>query len=522
MGPALEHPTTGPAIDPPADPPLVALDEVTVQFDGVRALDRVALQLPAGQIMALIGENGAGKSTAVKVMTGIHRPDAGRIRLRGQPVVLHGAQDAWRHGIVAVHQETVMFDELSVAENIFAGHLITNRFGLVDWSSVRRRAAEILRSLESDLDVDAPIQTLSVAQKHLVEIARALSHDSQVMIMDEPTAALSSHEVDELFRVVRRLAAQGKAILFISHKFEEIFAIADRYTVFRDGASVGTGRISDVTQDELVSLMVGRPVAELFPKAQIAIGDPVLEVAGLCSDREFADISFTLHRGEVLGFYGLVGAGRTEVMEALFGLRPIARGEVRLHGAPVALSSPRAAIDRGLVYVPEDRRRNGAVLEMSVQSNVTLPSLRRLSPWLWLDEPAELAMTRRIVERIAIKCAGPRQRVADLSGGNQQKVVIGKWLAIQPEIVILDEPTKGIDVGSKAAVHGLISELVAGGLSVLLVTSELPELLGVADRVVVMRKGRIVQTLERRDFDARAIVAAATGIAAPAPEHARA
>jgi rhamnose transport system ATP-binding protein len=348
-----------------------------------------------------------------------------------------------------------------------------------------------------------------VAQKHLVEIARAMSHEFQVMIMDEPTAALSSHEVDELFRVVRRLAASGKAILFISHKFEEIFAIADRYTVFRDGASVGTGPIADVTQDELVSLMVGRPVAELFPKAQIAIGEPVLEVNGLCSDREFADVSFTLHRGEVLGFYGLVGAGRTEVMEALFGLRPIDRGVVRLHGAPVALSSPRAAIDRGVVYVPEDRHRNGAVLEMSVASNATLPSL----PRLWLDEPAELAMTQRIVERLAIKCASTRQRVADLSGGNQQKVVIGKWLATRPE---------GIDVGSKAAVHGLISELVADGLSVLLVTSELPELLGVADRVVVMRKGRIVQTLERREFDARVIVAAATGNAAPAPEHARA
>jgi rhamnose transport system ATP-binding protein len=519
MGPALEHPVpTG----PPPGLPLLALDEVTLQFDGVKALDRVALQLPAGQVMALIGENGAGKSTAVKIMTGIHRPDAGRILLRGEPVALHSTLDAWRHGIVAVHQETVMFDELSVAENIFAGHLITGRFGRVDWSRVRRRAAEILRSLESDLDVDAPIRTLSIAQKHLVEIARAMSHEFQVMIMDEPTAALSSHEVDELFRIVRRLAASGKAILFISHKFEEIFAIADRYTVFRDGASVGAGAIAGVAQDELVNLMVGRPVAELFPKAEVPIGEPVLEVTGLSSDRELADISFTLHRGEVLGFYGLVGAGRTELMEALFGLRPIARGEVRLHGAPVALASPRAAIDRGLVYVPEDRHRNGAILAMSVASNATLPSLPRLSPRLWLDEPAELAMTRQIVERLAIKCASPRQRVAELSGGNQQKVVIGKWLALEPEIVILDEPTKGIDVGSKAAVHGLISELVTRGLSVILVTSELPELLGVADRAVVMRKGRIVRTLERREFDARDIVAAATGIAAPGPERSRA
>jgi len=499
---------------PLAEPPVLALEGIKMHFDGIRALDGVELQLPAGQVVALIGENGAGKSTAVKIMTGIYRPDAGRILIRG-------AQAAWRHGIAAVHQETVMFDELSVAENIFAGHLMRNRFGLLDWSGMRHRAAEVLRGLESDLDPDAPVRTLSVAQKHLVEIARALSHDSQVLIMDEATAALSSHEIEELFVILRRLAARGKAILFISHKFDEIFAIADRYTVFRDGGYIAAGPISEVTQGELVSLMVGRPITELFPKADAPIGEPVLEVTGLSRDDEFEDISFTLHRGEVLGFYGLVGAGRTELMEALFGLVPVSRGQVRLHREPFALRSPRAAIDRGMVYVPEDRQRNGAILALSVVDNVTLPSLGRLSH-LFVDEAAEREMTRQIVERLAVKCAGTGQRVADLSGGNQQKVVIGKWLATRPQIIILDEPTKGIDVGSKAAVHGLISELVLGGLSVILVSSELPELMGVADRVVVMSKGRIVRELARAEFDARDIVAAATGLVAAGPERKRA
>jgi rhamnose transport system ATP-binding protein len=497
----------------PAEPPVLSLEGIEKHFGGVKALAGVELMLPAGEVVALVGENGAGKSTAVKIMTGIYRPDAGRILIRGQPVELHGTQDAWRHGITAVHQETVMFDELSVAENIFAGHLLRNRLGLVAWSGMRRRAKAILQSLESDLDASALLRTLSVAQKHLVEIARALSHESRVMIMDEPTAALSSHEIDDLFAIVRRLKSSGKAILFISHKFDEIFTIADRYTVFRDGSYIGAGRIADVNQDELVRLMVGRPVTQLFPKTEVPIGEPVLEVKGLCNETEFEDISFTLHRGEVLGFYGLVGAGRTELMEALFGLTPVSSGEVLLDGKPFPLRSPRDAIDHGMVYVPEDRQRHGAILAMSVAHNVTLPSLSKLSHHLFLNDPAELSMTRQITERLSVKCSGTDQPVGDLSGGNQQKVVIGKWLATRPGIVILDEPTKGIDVGSKAAVHGFIGELVGQGLSVIMVTSELPELIGIADRAVVMSKGRMVAVLERTKFNAEAIVTAATGIA---------
>jgi rhamnose transport system ATP-binding protein len=494
-------------------PPVLALEGIKKQFAGVRALDGVDLELPAGQVVALIGENGAGKSTAVKIMTGIYRPDAGRILIEGRPVELHSVQDGWRNGITVVHQETVMFDELSVAENIFTGHLIRTRLGLVDWPAIRRRATAILRSLESDLSVDARLGTLSVAQKHLVEIARALSHDSRVMIMDEPTAALSSHEVEELFTIVGRLKASGQPILFISHKFEEVFAIADRYTVFRDGACTGAGKIADVTQDELVRLMVGRPVSERFPKAVVPIGEPVLEVTGLSNATEFEDISFTLHRGEVLGFYGLIGAGRTQLMEALFGLGPVTRGELRLHRERFVPGSPRGAIERGMVYVPEDRQRHGAILAMSVAHNLTLPSLRTLSHHLFLDAAAERELSGQIIERLSVRCGSAAQRVADLSGGNQQKVVIGKWLATRPGIVILDEPTKGIDVASKAAVHGLISELVLDGLSVILVSSEIPELIGVADRVIVMSKGRIVAVRDRTELDAEDLVAAAAGIA---------
>jgi rhamnose transport system ATP-binding protein len=491
--------------------PVLSLEGVRKSFGGVRALDGVDLQLHAGQVVALVGENGAGKSTAVKILTGLYRPDAGRILLRGEPVELHGAHDAWRRGITAVHQEPVMFDDLTVAENIFTGHLPSRRGGRVDWAGMRRRAAELLRGMESNLDPDVPLRALSVAQKHLVEIARALSHESRVLILDEPTAALTTHEIEELFVIVRRLRQAGKAILFISHKFDEIFAIADRYTVFRDGGNVGAGPIGGIDRDALVRMMVGRPVTQLFPKAEVAIGPVVLEVRGLSRGAEFEDVSFTLRRGEVLGFYGLVGAGRTEVMEALFGLEPVDRGEVRLRGHRIDLGSPRRVIERRIVYVPEDRQRHGAILPMSVQENVTLPSLRRLAPRLFLDDAAERRLTQEVVDRLSVKCSGPDQRVADLSGGNQQKVVIGKWLATRPEIVILDEPTKGIDVGSKAAVHAFIGELVRQGLSVILVSSELPELMGIADRVVVMCRGRVARTVERARLRAEDLVTAAAG-----------
>jgi rhamnose transport system ATP-binding protein len=491
--------------------PALALEGIRKQFGAAWALDRVDLALCAGQVVALVGENGAGKSTAVKIMTGIYRPDAGCVRVAGVPVELASARDAWRHGIAVVHQETAMFDELSVAENIFMGHLIARR-GRLDWAEMKRRAAAILAGLESDLRPDAPLGTLSVAHKHLVEIARALSHDAKVVIMDEPTAALSTREVADLFGIVHRLKAAGKAILFISHKLDEVFAIADRYTVLRDGRRVGDGAIADVDHGALVRMMVGRPVAQILPKTEVPIGPPVLEVEGVGNDTEFDAISFELGRGEVLGFYGLVGAGRSELVEALFGIGQIARGSVRLDGRAVG-RAPRRAIEQGLVLVPEDRQRNGAILPLSVRHNVTLASLRTLSR-VFVRRAAEAALAQRIVDRLAIRCSGLEQPVGELSGGNQQKVVIGKWFATTPKVIMLDEPTKGVDVGSKAAVHEVIGELVAQGVSVIVVSSELPELMGIADRIAVMHKGRIARILPRGEFDAGVIVAAAAGLGA--------
>ncbi|TBW41380.1 sugar ABC transporter ATP-binding protein [Siculibacillus lacustris] len=495
------------------DRPILSLQGIKKHFGGVKALDGVDLDLYPGEVVALIGENGAGKSTAVKIMTGIYRPDAGRIFVAGEEVEVHDTRDAWRHGITAVHQETVMFEDLSVAENIFMGHLERRAGGFLDWKGMRRRAAEILRELESDIDADAAMNTLSVAQKHMVEIARALSHDSRVMILDEPTAALSQAEIHELYGIIRRWQAQGKAILYISHKFDEIFAIADRWTCFRDGAWVGQGRIADVTEDDLVRLMVGRSVAQLFPKPEVTIGEAVLEISGLGNAREFDGISFTLHKGEVLGFYGLVGAGRTEVMEAIFGLKPIDRGEMRMNGKPMPHGSPREVIDQGIVYVPEDRQHAGVILPMSIRDNLTLPLTRALAKnGVFLNDRAEQAVGNRFRERLSIKCASLDQKVSELSGGNQQKVVIGKWLATHPGVIILDEPTKGIDVGSKSAVHAFIAELVRDGLSVIMVSSELPELMGMSDRIIVMHQGHTVRELARADFDAETIVAAATGL----------
>jgi rhamnose transport system ATP-binding protein len=493
-----------------SETPALSLDGVSKRFGGVQALAGVRLDLHAGQVMALLGENGAGKSTAVKLMTGVYRPDAGCVRVRGTLVELTDTERAWRHGIAAVYQDAVAFDELSVAENIFMGHLAARRGGWLDWAGMRRRAAASLASLEAALDVDAPLGALSVAQKHLVAIARALTHDARVLILDEPTAALSSREVEDLYRIIRRLARAGTAILFISHKLDEVFSIADRFLVLRDGRHVADGAIADIDEPALVRAMVGRAIGQIFPKTDATIGRPVLEVRELGNGSEFEGISFTLHEGEVLGFYGLVGAGRTELVEALFGLSPPTQGVATLHGQPIG-RSPRESIERGLVLVPEDRQANGTFGALSIRDNVALPSLRRLARGPFVDGEAELRLASQVIERLDVKHSSLDQHVSELSGGNQQKVVLGKWLATEPKVIILDEPTQGIDVGAKAAVHAFVGELVARGLAVILVSSELPEVMGVADRIAVMREGRLVRIVPRAEFDARTIVGAALG-----------
>jgi rhamnose transport system ATP-binding protein len=498
-------------LTPVAETPVLETIGISKAFPGVKALEAVDLKLTAGRVTALVGENGAGKSTLVKILTGVYAPDAGRILLNGAEIAIPNAEAAFRNGITATHQETVLFDELTVTENIFLGHQIVNRFGFLDWKAMRARAREILAELEVDLDPDLKLSELAIARKHLVAIARALSVDARIVIMDEPTAALSYKEVEELYAIIAKLKREGKAILFISHKFEEIFRIADDYTVFRDGRAVGAGRVADATPAGLIALMVGRTVDHIFPKVAVPLGETVFSVSGLSHPTEFADISFELRRGEILGFYGLVGAGRSELMQALFGITRPSAGTIALDGQPIAVTRPADAVAAGIVYVPEERQRQGVILALPVYQNISLPSLGRTARRGFLDLAREFALARRYATRLDLRAASLDQPVGTLSGGNQQKVVIGKWLATEPRVIVLDEPTKGIDVGSKAAVHAFMGELVAHGLAVVMVSSEIPEILGMSDRVVVMREGRIAGIFERAGLTAERLVATATG-----------
>ena len=495
--------------------PRLTLSGVTKTFPGVRALHNVSLSLYPGQVTALIGENGAGKSTLVKILTGIYQPDAGEISVDGTPVSLSSAHAAFGHGITAIHQETVLFDDLSVAENIFLGHAPRTRLGMIDWKTMRSQAREVLDAMHAGhIDAEARLKDLGIANKHLVAVGRAMSIDAQIVIMDEPTAALSAKEIEELFLLIEFLKQEGKAVLFISHKFDEIFRIADRYTVFRDGEMVGEGMLADAGQDQIVRMMVGRAVDHIFPEREAHIGAPVLSVAGLSHPTEFDDIGFELHKGEILGFYGLVGAGRSEVMQAIFGITRTTSGTIALDGRAIAPKSAADAIETGIVYVPEERGKQGVVIGLPIYKNVSLPSLKRTSKSGVLRLKEEFDLARAYTERLDLRASSLSQDVGTLSGGNQQKIVIAKWLATAPKVIILDEPTKGIDIGSKAAVHGFMAELVAQGLSVIMVSSELPEILGMSDRVVVMREGRIAAIYDNKELDAVTLVQAAAGIAA--------
>ena len=475
--------------------PKLTLTGISKSFPGVKALNEVGLELYAGEVTALIGENGAGKSTLVKSLTGIYQPEAGEIRIDGNRVSMQTPHRAFELGIAAIHQETVLFDELSVAENIYLGHTPRTSLGLIDWRKLRSEARKVLDEMgAAHISEDTQLKELGIANKHLVAIARAMSIDSHIVIMDEPTAALSHKEIEDLFTLIEHLKSEGKAILFISHKFDEIYRIADRYTVFRDGEMVGKGLIKDTDQKEIVQMMVGRSVDQIFPKNNIKIGAPILQVANLSHPTEFNNISFDLHQGEILGFYGLVGAGRSEIMQALFGITRASTGSVILDGKRRQFRSPADAIKAGIVYVPEERGKQGIVADLPIYQNVSLPSLHKTSRNGVLQLAEEFALAREFTERLDLRASSLSQPTGTLSGGNQQKVVVAKWLATQPRVIILDEPTKGVDIGSKAAVHAFMGDLVAQGLSVIMVSSEIPEVLGMSDRVVVMREGLIVDT----------------------------
>jgi rhamnose transport system ATP-binding protein len=485
------------------------LQNLTKHFGATKAVTGVGFSLERGQVLALVGENGAGKSTIVKMLTGIYTPDAGQILLDGKPQTFSSPQQAWRAGISAIHQETVMFDELSVAENIFMGNQ-PSRFGLVQWQTLLLQTQKVLKQIDAKISPQSLLKTLSVAQKHLVQIARALCQDSSVVIMDEPTAALSKAEIEDFFRVVAQLKKEQKAIILVTHKFDEIFSHADTYAVLRDGELVGTGEIAQTSSEALVRLMAGREVGQLFPKQAVVPQEVVLTVKDFSHPTEFAGINFSLRRGEILGFYGLIGAGRSEVMQAIFGLNPQKTGQLEVMGKPAQIDSPADAVRLGVVYVPEDRQHQGAILDMSIVQNTTLPSLAGLG-W-WLNRQKETALTMPLAEKLELRAAHLEQNVGELSGGNQQKVVLSKWLATNPKVLILDEPTKGIDVGAKSAVHTLMSQMVADGLAVILVSSELPEVLHMSDRIVVMRQGRVVAELEANATTAETVVAFAAGV----------
>lgn len=496
----------------PANVPIVSMDMITKTFPGVKALDQVKLDLYPGQVTALVGENGAGKSTTVKILTGIYTPNGGTIRIDGEPVAFTSPNDASDAGITAIHQETVLFDELTVGENIFIGHAPRTALGLIDKTKMHSTAKTLLQSIGAPFSSHTTLRDLGIANKHLVAIARALSVDARVVIMDEPTASLSHKEIEELYELVETLKSQGKAILFISHKFDEIFRIADRYTVFRDGAFVGDGLIAEIDENALVKMMVGRAVDHIFPDRSDVTGEDVLQVAGYSHPTEFADIGFTLKRGEILGFYGLVGAGRSEFMQSLFGITKPSKGVCKINGQIKVIRSPADAVTNGIVYVPEDRGKQGAIIGLPIFQNISLPSLGRTSHNGFLRLAEEFKLAREYAERLDLRAASLDQDVGNLSGGNQQKVVIAKWLATQPQVIILDEPTKGIDIGSKAAVHEFMAELAALGLSVIMVSSEIPEVIGMSDRVIVMRDGLIVAELTGDDLTPEKLVRHAAGI----------
>ncbi len=492
--------------------PLLSLRGIHKRYGATHALRGVDLDLEAGEVLALVGENGAGKSTLVKLLTGIVPLDEGSLALKGVPQTFASAQAAQAAGILAVHQETVMFEELSVAENIFVGQPLM-RGPFIDWPAMNQRASAMLAQVGARFSATQRVKDLSLAERHLVEIARALSQQASVVILDEPTAALSQQEIRDFYGIVRTLRDQGVGVIFITHKFDEIFAVADRYVVLRDGTAVGSGRMADVSEQALVSLMAGRAVEQIYPAIKATPGDAVLEVQGLSHPTEFDGLSFTLRRGEILGFYGLVGSGRSEAMLALMGLNPAARGKFKVAGEAFVPRSPADAIAAGIAYVPEERQRQGGILAFSVQHNISLAGLARFANGLWLSQQKEGALCQRMMARLRIKAESPDTLLSGLSGGNQQKVVIAKWLGLDPRIVILDEPTKGIDVGAKQAVYQLVAEMVEQGLAVILVSSELPEVMNLAHRVIVMRRGVQVAEFARGQAQAEDIVAAASGLA---------
>jgi ABC-type sugar transport system ATPase subunit len=473
---------------------------VSKAFLGVSVLNDVSLSLGPGEVLGIVGENGAGKSTLMKVLAGIHQPEKGAIRLEGSPFAPQTPREALQAGVIVVHQELSQFPDQTIAENIFAGSLPRAPGGFVRKGELMRAAKAVLDQVGLQVSPSARIRSLPLAQRQLVEIGRALSRKARVIVLDEPTATLTSHEVEILFDTVRRLKATGVGIIFISHHLEEVFAICDRVTVMRDGRSVETRPTPHWTEETMVQAMVNRPIDSFFPKQDIPLGAPVLEVQGLASGQRFANVSFAVRAGEIYGIAGLVGAGRTEVLKTLFGALPMTAGSVRISGQSYVPHSPRRSLKNGVVLTPEDRKLEGLILPFPIKQNVALSTLNALARWGLLSGRAIQRLAKSSIDRLRIRATSASQEVRRLSGGNQQKVVLARAMSVAPKVFMLDEPTRGVDVGAKVEVYNLIGELAAKGAAVLIVSSDLLELLGVCDRIGVLRAGRLVGELERADF----------------------
>ncbi len=495
-----------------APQPALRLEGISKSFPGVKALDDVSLSVMPGEVHALMGENGAGKSTLMKVLGGIYQPESGRILIGDKPVTMRGPLEAKSKGIVFIHQELSLAEELSVAENIYLGELPRKRFGLVDWKTLYARTDRILEKLKVGFDARTIVGTLSIANQQMVEIARALTVDAKAVIFDEPTASLTDAEKVVLFDVIEDLKAAGVGIIYISHRMEEIFKITDRISVLRDGLYRGTLTTAETGEDEITQLMIGRKLDLSRAPSTHELGEKALEVRNLSCGHLYKDVSFHVRRGEVVGFYGLVGAGRTEIAETLFGLRTPSAGTIFLDGEEVEIHSPHDAISRGISLVPEDRKAQGLVLGMNCRDNMTLPQVDDLTAGPFVADGAEVAIFDQYRDRLDIRTPGWRQLVGNLSGGNQQKIVIGKWLSMHPSVLIVDEPTRGIDVGSKSEIHNLIRELAAQGYAIIVISSEMPEVLHVSDRIVAMYAGRIIRTFSTGEVTEDNLIQAISGI----------
>ena len=477
---------------------LLEVDNVRKEFPGVVALDDVTLRVRRGTVHALMGENGAGKSTLMKIIAGIYQPDAGEIRLKGNRIAIASPLDALEAGIAMIHQELNLMPFMTVAENIWIRREPLNRFGFVDHRELNRRTRALFDRLNIDVDPASEVRDHSVATRQMIEIAKAVSYESDILIMDEPTSALTDREVDHLFRIIADLRAQGKGIVYITHKMNELFTIADDVSIFRDGRYIATHESKDITRDQVISAMVGREITQMFPKEPAVIGDVILSVKDLALEGVFSGVSFDLRRGEILGLAGLVGSGRTNVAETIFGVTPATGGEIRLDGKPIRIASPRDGMRAGMALLTEDRKDTGCFLMLSVGENMEMAVLNdRYVRGGFVSQGAVDAECTRMKDAMRVKTPDLDERIENLSGGNQQKVLIGRWLMTNPKILILDEPTRGIDVGAKAEIHRLISRLAGQGVAVIMISSELPEVLGMSDRVAVMHAGRMTGILDR-------------------------